>query len=143
MEDFHALAWVTGTAVLCVSDFLWFRFFGDRIYHFSTLLNQKPPLAAVSVFACAVFASAVLTVFRGKSVEDAAAAGALIGGLVFFVFNACAYYILNNLKENVLLDKSNSKSTLWSAPTALSDTLYGTGLYSATAVVIWEVAAAQ
>jgi len=139
------LAWVTGTAVLCVSDFLWFRFFGNLIYNFETLINRNQQSAAVSVFACAVFASAVLTVFRGKSVEDAAAAGALIGGLVFFVFNACAYYILNNLqlKKSLLQNNSNSKSTLWSAPTALCDTLYGTGLYTATAVVIWEVAAAQ
>lgn len=139
MEEFHALAWVTGTAVLCVSDFLWFTFFGDLIYNFQTLLKRNHSAAAVSVFACAVFASAVLTMFRGKSVEDAAAAGALIGGLVFFVFNTCAYYILNNLNTNIMSDSSRN----WQFKTALCDTLYGTGLYSATAVIILEVAAAQ
>lgn len=137
MESLDPVAWLVGTAVLCASDVVWFWLTGKAVYHFDELLddNRSSATAAWFIFLCALFASAVLTIFRGTSAGNAAVAGTLIGGLVFFVFNACAYYIINNLKYR-------NEGIQWSWYTAISDTFYGTALYAATAVIIFEVAIA-
>ena len=134
MEEFHFVAWLVGIAVLCASDVVWFWFTSEKIYHLDLLLNTNRKNGPVAIFLCAVFASAVLTIFRGTSAEDAAIAGALIGGLVFFVFNACAYYIINNLKNDLV------RKAEWPWYTAMADTFYGTALYAAIAVIVFEVA---
>ena len=135
MEEFHFAAWLVGIAVLCASDVVWFKLTGNHVYHFNELLDDKRSSgqAALYIFMCAIFASAVLTIFRGTSAGNAAIAGALIGGLVFFVFNACACYIINNLKYR-------NTDIEWRWYTAMADTFYGTALYAATAVIIFEVA---
>lgn len=149
MEQFDALGWLAGFGFLVVVDFLWFQIdwvwknvYGlDKIVDFTGDDNSLKQLTgAVAVLSCAAAGSAVLTVFRGTSREDAAAAGATIGGLVFFVFNACTYYILNNLRASIVNAVDQGKSR-WSAWTALADLLYGTGLYTAAAVIIFEVSA--
>lgn len=135
MEEFHFVAWLVGIAVLCASDVVWFKLTGNAVYHFNKLLDDERSSgqAALYIFLCATFASAVLTTFRGTSAGDAAIAGALIGGLVFFVFNACACYIINNLKYR-------NNDTEWRWYTAMADIYYGAALYTATALVIFEVA---
>ena len=145
MQTFDVLGWLAGFGLLVVVDLTWFHFdfVWKGIYNFEHLLSSggdvgRRLVGASAVLLCAAAASAVLTVFRGTSREDAAAAGAIIGGLVFFVFNACMYYVLNNLSPS-LVRSADADGVRWSAKTALADFVYGTGLYTAAAVVIWEV----
>ena len=134
MQNFDVAAWFAAIAFICAVDALWFAFAWDNVYNFNTLFKNKPNFAigAFYVVACAVFAATVLVSLRGASYEEAASTGALIGGLVFFVFNACACFIVNHIDGDV--------NTQWTPKAAMCDLFYGTAVYTAATVIIYSIA---
>lgn len=113
------VAWVIVLAVIAVTDFVWFFFTGDIVYKFNESTVYSPTTKGKAPFAvvlCAAFASLVLCSFASDGYGEAALTGAAIGGLVFFVFNVCAWYILG---------QNN-----WPLRIAGADFAYGTALYT-------------
>lgn len=127
----NPVAWIIVFVCISLTDFVWFRLTGDAIYKFDDLLTTNVPEAGVAVLLCAAFASLVLCSFESGGYGEAALTGAAIGGLVFFVFNACALYILNNLKLTAL---GSEEQPRWRLTTAAADMCYGTALYTLMAV---------
>ena len=134
MHGFDVPALIAATVFICAADAIWFAFAWNSVYRFDELFRREPNRAvgALYVLACAIFAASVLMVFRGSSYEQAAMAGGLIGGLVFFVFNACTCYIVNHINGDY--------NTQWMPYTALCDFVYGSLTYTAAAVIIFAVA---
>ena len=118
------VAWVVVLVVITAVDFVWFTFLSGNVYQLNTLVDPDKVIvkAPFAVFTCAALASLVLCSFRSNDYGEAALTGAAVGGLVFYVFNICAWYLLENLKSQ------GSASWPWSR--AVVDFLYGTLLYT-------------
>jgi len=137
-ENLTITGWLVGFAILTVADFVWFRI-SWSIYPLQKLHEPEPPNAfnerktfgpAYFVVACAAVASFALALFAGTDLE-VGGAGALLGFTVFFVSNACSYYIINNID-----DRGANWRPRWSKLTAFIDTAYGTAIYALTAMAI-------
>jgi uncharacterized membrane protein len=84
--------WAAGAAVLAVGDALWLSVTGSRIYSplFFKPNGIAPPgwqRVALFVAAYVLLASLAASVFTAGNVNAAAALGALLGALVFGVYN--------------------------------------------------------
>ena len=114
------VAWVIVLVVIAAVDFVWFTFLSKRFYDLDALRNTLKSSndigkALFAVISCAALASLVLCSLKSNDYGEAALTGAAVGGLVFYVFNVCAWYILDNS---------------WPFPRAAIDFLYGTALYT-------------
>ena len=123
LQSPNPVAWVIGLAVIAATDFVWFTLAGDIYKLDSPLYNTSTKnKAPVAVILCAAFASLVLCSFASDGYGEAALTGAAIGGLVFFVFNVCAWYILG--RDN------------WPLKRAGVDFTYGTALYTLVSMLV-------
>lgn len=118
LQSPNPVVWVIGLAVIAATDFVWFTFTSNGVYELKTKVKSRDQerKAPVAVLLCAAFASLVLCSFASDGYGEAALTGAAIGGLVFFVFNACAWYILGEQD--------------WPLTLASVDFAYGTALYT-------------
>lgn len=118
------VAWLVVLVVIAAVDFVWFRFVSNPVYKLEVLLNREEAIkkAPFAVITCAALASLVLCSLRSNDYGEAALTGAAVGGLVFYVFNVCAWYILENLQSQ--------GSASWPSHRAVIDFLYGTSLYT-------------
>ena len=119
-----AVAWAVVLVVIAAADFVWFTFVSVDVYQLNTLIDRNKAIvkAPFAVITCAALASLVLCSLESNDYGEAALTGAAVGGLVFYVFNVCAWYILENLKSQ--------GSASWPWYRAVIDFLYGTLLYT-------------
>ena len=122
LQSPNPVVWVIGLAVIAATDFVWFTFTGDGLYKLDNKVKSSDHKAPVAVILCAAFASLVLCSFASDGYGEAALTGAAIGGLVFFVFNVCAWYILG--RDN------------WPLKRAGTDFAYGTALYTLVSMLV-------
>ena len=118
LQSPNPVVWVIVLAVIAATDFVWFAFTGNGVYELKNKVksSHRELKAPVAVLSCAAFASLVLCSLASDGYGEAALTGAAIGGLVFFVFNACAWYILGEDD--------------WPLGLAGVDFAYGTTLYT-------------
>lgn len=139
VENVDFTRWLVGFTILCVADFIWFRI-SWSIYPIDYLHKPGPPNVIPSelktlgpayfVAACAAVSAFTLAFIAGTDLE-VAGAGALLGFTVFFVFNACTYYIINNID-----DHGDSWRPQWKRIVSFIDTAYGTTIYALVALAI-------
>lgn len=137
-ENLSFARWIYGFAVLFFVDIVWFAV-AAKVYRLETDFFVEgsakkreeegtwPPVFFIAI--CAAVAAFTLS-FIGADRRESGEAGALIGFTIFFVFNACVYYIINNMQQENFPDQK------WRKLTAFIDTAYGTAIYALACMAI-------
>lgn len=131
-ENLSFARWIYGFAVLFFVDIVWFAV-AANVYDLDTLFGKSPRQGTwpgiFFIAICAAVAAFTLS-FIGADRRESGEAGALIGFTIFFVFNACVYYIINNMQHE------NCPNPKWRKLTAFVDTAYGTAIYALACMAV-------
>lgn len=139
-ENLSFARWFVGFAILFCVDILWFAV-AAKIYHLEDDFFVRGSAKSEGVGtvhgiffigACAVVGAFTLACIEANT-QESGEAGALVGFTIFFVFNACVYYIINNMRQIDLEVGVNQK---WYPLTAVVDTVYGTSIYALACIAI-------
>ena len=104
-----------GVVMLTVSDGLWLLLMYENVYKEGIMAGRGKEVCGVGIVLYALLSSSIAATVTAESISDAASVGALLGVLVFAVFNITTYAM-------------NSK---WKLRAVLVDTAYGTAVWAA------------